>query len=46
VSAVAIAIISLGMILASIVGGLWLRAHLPEDHLSGDSKEVIRLATP
>lgn len=44
-SAVAIAAIALGLILASIVAGLVLRALLPEEHLSGDSKEVIRLAT-
>jgi len=45
VSAIAIAAIALALILASIVGGLLLRARLPEAHLSGDSKEVIRLAT-
>ena len=44
-SAVAIAIVALGLILASIVCGLFLRSRLPEAHLSGDSKEVIRLAT-
>ncbi len=44
-SALSIAIIALALILAGIVGGLLLRAYLPEDHLSGDSKEVIRLAT-
>jgi hypothetical protein len=45
VSAVAIAAIALGLILASIIAGLLLRSGLPEAHLSGDSKEVIRLAT-
>jgi hypothetical protein len=33
------------LIVLSIVGGLWLRYRLPEHHLSGDSKDVIRLAT-
>jgi hypothetical protein len=45
VSAVAIAAIALGLILASIIGGVLLRRALPEEHLTGDSKEVIRLAT-
>lgn len=33
------------LIVLSILGGLHLRSKLPEAHLSGDSKEVIRLAT-
>lgn len=44
-SAVAIAAIALALILASIAIGILLRRRLPEEHLSGDSKEVIRLAT-
>lgn len=44
-NAVAIAIVALVLILASIVAGLLLRSRVPEAHLSGDSKEVIRLAT-
>ena len=43
--AVIIALSSFGLILVSIGGGLFLRYRLPDDHLSGDSKEVIRLAT-
>lgn len=44
-SAVAIALISFGAILISIAAGVLGRLKLPEEHLSGDSKEVIRLAT-
>jgi hypothetical protein len=44
-SAVAIAIIAFGLILLSIAIGLMMRYWLPEAHLTGDSKEVIRLAT-
>jgi len=43
--AVTIALSSFGLILVSIGGGLLLRYKLPDEHLSGDSKEVIRLAT-
>src|SRR5215467_3951255 len=43
--AVVIAVTSFALILISIVGGLILRYRLPEAHLSGDSKDVIRLAT-
>jgi hypothetical protein len=43
--AVLIALAAFTLILLSIAGGLWLRYKLPEDHLSGDSKDVIRLAT-
>jgi hypothetical protein len=38
-------LIAFGLILASIVLGLLGRSKLPQEHLSGDSKEVIRLAT-
>ena len=34
-----------GLIVASIAGGVIGRRWLPEEHLSGDSKDVIRLAT-
>ncbi|CAN5911396.1 hypothetical protein BH11PSE3_BH11PSE3_39470 [soil metagenome] len=44
-SALAISAIALGLIIASIAGGVVLRRRVPEAHLSGDSKEVIRLAT-
>ena len=44
-SAVDAASIAFGLILASIAMGLMMRYWLPEDHISGDSKEVIRLAT-
>jgi hypothetical protein len=43
--AVIIALGSFGLILVSIAGGLFLRYKLPDSHLSGDSKDVIRLAT-
>jgi Protein of unknown function (DUF4239) len=43
--AVIITIASFALILVSIGGGLFLRYKLPDSHLSGDSKEVIRLAT-
>ncbi|MBI2738133.1 MAG: hypothetical protein HYX38_16500 [Rhodospirillales bacterium] len=43
--AVLIAVASFGLILVSIAGGLFLRYRLPDSHLSGDSKDVIRLAT-
>ena len=44
-SAVDISLVAFGLILLSIALGLVVRAKLPEEHLSGDSKEVIRLAT-
>lgn len=44
-SAVAIAVVAFGLILLSIAIGLMMRHWLPESHLTGDSKEVIRLAT-
>src|SRR5690349_3979825 len=43
--AVIVALVSFALILFSIVGGLILRYRLPDSHLSGDSKDVIRLAT-
>jgi hypothetical protein len=43
--ALLIALTAFGLILLSIAGGLFLRYKLPDDHLSGDSKDVIRLAT-
>jgi hypothetical protein len=45
VSAVAIVLIAFALILLSTGLGLLLRHRLPERHLSGDSKEVIKLAT-
>jgi hypothetical protein len=44
-SAVAVGLIAFGLILASIAIGLTMRKWVPESHISGDSKEVIRLAT-
>ena len=44
-SAVAVGLIAFGLILASIAVGLTMRNWVPEAHISGDSKEVIRLAT-
>ena len=43
--AVIISVGSFALILICIAGGLFLRYRLPESHLSGDSKDVIRLAT-
>ena len=43
--AVTITLGSFALILVSIGGGLFLRYKLPDSHLSGDSKDVIRLAT-
>jgi hypothetical protein len=44
-SAVVVAVISFVLMLLSIGAGLLLRYKLPDSHLSGDSKDVIRLAT-
>lgn len=44
-SAVESALIVLGLILISTAAGVSLRRKLPETHLSGDSKDVIKLAT-
>ncbi|MGZ3338458.1 MAG: hypothetical protein ACXU9B_01665, partial [Reyranella sp.] len=44
-TAVAVGLIAFGLILASIAIGLMMRRWVPEAHISGDSKEVIRLAT-
>lgn len=44
-SAVETALLVLGLILISTVAGVLLRHKLPEKHLSGDSKDVIKLAT-
>ncbi len=44
-SAVAIVLLAFALILLSTGLGLLLRHRLPERHLSGDSKEVIKLAT-
>ena len=43
--AVIIAMSSFALVVLSICGGLFLRYKLPESDLSGDSKDVIRLAT-
>jgi branched-subunit amino acid transport protein AzlD len=44
-SAVAVGLIAFALILSSIAIGLMMRRWVPEAHISGDSKEVIRLAT-
>jgi len=44
-SAVIVGLIAFGLILASIAVGLTMRHWVPEAHISGDSKDVIRLAT-
>lgn len=44
-SALQISLLALGLIVASIACGVLLRHKLPEKHLSGDSKDVIKLAT-
>jgi len=43
--AVITALGAFALILSSICGGLYLRYRLPESDLTGDSKDVIRLAT-
>ena len=44
-SPIVIATIAFALILAGTIGGTLIRSRLPEPHLTGDSKEVIRLAT-
>ena len=44
-SAVTVSGIAFAVILASTVLGMFLRGILPDQHLSADSKEVVRLAT-
>jgi hypothetical protein len=44
-SPIALAGIAFALILGSTILGTFLRSRLPEQHLTGDSKEVIRLAT-
>lgn len=44
-SSVGIAAIAFALILGSAAAGIGLRRALPEHHLSGDSKDVIKLAT-
>ncbi len=44
-SSVGIATIAFALILGSAIAGIGLRRLLPEHHLSGDSKDVIKLAT-
>lgn len=44
-SSVGIALCALGLILVSIGFGNFLRRKLPEKHLSGESKDVIKMAT-
>lgn len=43
--AVVVSLVALVLIIASIAVGQVLRRRLPDHHLAGDSKEVIRLAT-
>jgi hypothetical protein len=45
VSSLAIAATAFGLILASALFGAFLRRKVPEHHLAGDSKDVIKLAT-
>jgi ABC-type multidrug transport system fused ATPase/permease subunit len=45
VSPITSAAIAFALILASTLIGMFLRYKLPEHHLSGDSKDVIKLAT-
>lgn len=44
-SPVVIATIAFALILTGTIAGALIRSRLPEPHLTGDSKEVIRLAT-
>jgi hypothetical protein len=45
VSPIATAAAAFAVILASALAGMLLRSKLPEHHLTGDSKDVIKLAT-
>jgi hypothetical protein len=45
VSSLGIAVTAFVLILASAIAGVLLRPRLPEHHLTGDSKDVIKLAT-
>lgn len=44
-SPIVTAIVSFALILGSVLLGTFLRSKLPERHLTGDSKDVIRLGT-
>lgn len=44
-SAISVSVIAFALILGSMFLGILLRPKVPDAHLSGDSKEVIRLAT-
>jgi hypothetical protein len=44
-SPIAVAVIAFVLIVISTLMGAFVRAKMPEHHLTGDSKEVIRLAT-
>ncbi|MFO1160434.1 MAG: hypothetical protein U1E60_16465 [Reyranellaceae bacterium] len=44
-SPIVMACIAFALILAGTIAGALMRSRLPEQHLTGDSKEVIRLAT-
>ncbi|WP_085934321.1 hypothetical protein [Enhydrobacter aerosaccus] len=44
-SPIASAATAFGLILASALIGMYLRSRLPDHHLNGDSKDVIKLAT-
>ncbi len=44
-SPIVVATIAFGLILTGTIAGTLIRSRLPEPHLTGDSKEVIRLAT-
>ena len=44
-SPIASAVLAFALILSSALLGMFLRSRLPEQHLSGDSKDVIKLAT-
>jgi hypothetical protein len=44
-SAITVAVVSFTLIVLSVLGGVALRSRLPADSFTGDSKDVIRLAT-
>jgi hypothetical protein len=43
-TAIAIAMLALGFMLAGVLVGIFIRRALPEDHLSSDSKDVLKLS--
>jgi hypothetical protein len=43
-SPLAISVLAFALMLLGILAGGWVQGRLPEDHLSSDSKEVVKLS--